>query len=103
MSQSLFDLSGEIAVVIGATGALGGALAEGLAAAGAAVAVLGRNKDRGEACAGRISGKGGKANEGFDWGSAAIGAGIAGALLLLIAAGASAAAHRGHSFRHVSH
>src|SRR6476661_2799695 len=61
MSQSLFDLSGEIAVVIGATGALGGALAEGLAAAGATVAVLGRNKDRGEACAARITGKGGKA------------------------------------------
>src|SRR3954447_8191569 len=61
MSQSLFDLSGEIAVVIGATGALGGALAEGLAAAGATVAVLGRNKDRGEACAMRIADAGGKA------------------------------------------
>lgn len=43
----LFDLSGETAVVIGATGALGGAMAEGLAAAGAKVAVVGRNKDRG--------------------------------------------------------
>jgi len=41
--NDLFDLSGEVAVVIGATGALGGALAEGLAAAGAKVAVLGRN------------------------------------------------------------
>lgn len=44
----LFDLSGEVAVVIGATGVLGGALAEGLAAAGAKVAVLGRHAPRGQ-------------------------------------------------------
>ncbi len=44
----LFDLSNEIAVVIGATGVLGGALAEGLAKAGAQVAVLGSNAARGE-------------------------------------------------------
>lgn len=37
-------------MVIGATGVLGGALARGLAAAGAAVGVLGRNQERGEAC-----------------------------------------------------
>ena len=48
MSTNLFDLSGEVAVVIGATGVLGGALAEGLAAAGAKVAVLGRNAERGQ-------------------------------------------------------
>jgi NAD(P)-dependent dehydrogenase (short-subunit alcohol dehydrogenase family) len=47
--MTLFDLSGEVAVVIGATGTLGGALAEGLASAGARVAVLGRNRERGEA------------------------------------------------------
>ncbi len=46
-SPQLFDLTGEVAVVIGATGVLGGALAEGLAAAGARVAVLGRNAERG--------------------------------------------------------
>jgi NAD(P)-dependent dehydrogenase (short-subunit alcohol dehydrogenase family) len=46
--SNLFDLSNEIAVVIGATGVLGGALAEGLAEAGAKVAVLGRNAERGE-------------------------------------------------------
>jgi len=60
-SRNLFDLSGEIAVVIGATGVLGGALAEGLGAAGAKVAVLGRNADRGEACVSRISSAGGSA------------------------------------------
>jgi NAD(P)-dependent dehydrogenase (short-subunit alcohol dehydrogenase family) len=49
MSPSLFSLEHEVAVVIGATGVLGGALAEGLAAAGACVAVLGRNAERGEA------------------------------------------------------
>jgi NAD(P)-dependent dehydrogenase (short-subunit alcohol dehydrogenase family) len=61
MNSTLFNLSDEVAVVIGATGVLGGALAEGLANAGATVAVLGRNKERGEACAARISGKGGRA------------------------------------------
>jgi NAD(P)-dependent dehydrogenase (short-subunit alcohol dehydrogenase family) len=44
---SLFDLTGEVAVVIGATGVLGGAIADGFAAAGASVAVLGRNAERG--------------------------------------------------------
>jgi NAD(P)-dependent dehydrogenase (short-subunit alcohol dehydrogenase family) len=45
--MKLFDLSGEVAVVIGGTGVLGGALAEGLAEAGAKVAVVGRNQERG--------------------------------------------------------
>jgi nucleoside-diphosphate-sugar epimerase len=47
-SVNLFDLMGEIATVIGGTGVLGGAIAEGLALAGAKVAVLGRNQNRGE-------------------------------------------------------
>ena len=61
MNNSLFDLGGEVAVVIGATGVLGGALAEGLAGAGAAVAVLGRSRERGEACVRRIAEGGGRA------------------------------------------
>jgi NAD(P)-dependent dehydrogenase (short-subunit alcohol dehydrogenase family) len=60
-SRNLFDLSGEIAVVIGATGVLGGALAEGIGAAGAKVAVLGRNAERGKACVYRISSAGSSA------------------------------------------
>jgi NAD(P)-dependent dehydrogenase (short-subunit alcohol dehydrogenase family) len=47
--MDLFDLSNDVAVVIGATGVLGGAIAEGLAEAGAKVAILGRNRERGEA------------------------------------------------------
>src|SRR5688572_14516982 len=60
-NMSLFDLQGEIAVVIGATGVLGGALAEGLANAGAKVAVLGRNEERGVARAKSIQSRGGTA------------------------------------------
>ncbi|SDT88455.1 NAD(P)-dependent dehydrogenase, short-chain alcohol dehydrogenase family [Verrucomicrobium sp. GAS474] len=60
-SPSRFDLSHAVAVVIGATGVLGGTLAEGLAEAGAKVAVLGRSAERGTACADRIKAKGGNA------------------------------------------
>ncbi|HSH95081.1 MAG TPA: SDR family NAD(P)-dependent oxidoreductase [Roseimicrobium sp.] len=59
--MSLFDLKGDVAVVIGATGVLGGALADGLAAAGAKVAVLGRNQERGEARVKAIQAAGGTA------------------------------------------
>ncbi len=47
--EELFDLRGDVAVVIGASGTLGGAMASGLAAAGARVAVVGRSRERGEA------------------------------------------------------
>jgi NAD(P)-dependent dehydrogenase (short-subunit alcohol dehydrogenase family) len=56
-----FDLAGEVAVVIGGTGVLGGALAEGLAQAGAKVAVLGRNAERGAARVNSIKSGGGHA------------------------------------------
>ena len=44
-----FDLSGCVAVVIGGTGVLGGAICHGLAEAGARIAVVGRSGERGEA------------------------------------------------------
>ena len=47
--------------MIGGTGVLGGALAEGLARAGAAVAVLGRSAERGEARALAVRSRGGRA------------------------------------------
>lgn len=59
--MKLFDLTGEVAAVIGATGELGGAIAEGLAHAGAAIAVLGRNAERGQARVSKITEPGGKA------------------------------------------
>ena len=58
---NLFDLSDDVAVVIGATGVLGGAIAEGLAAAGAKVAIIGRNPERGEARVTAIKKAGGTA------------------------------------------
>lgn len=55
----LFGLSGLSAVVVGGTGVLGGALAEGLAAAGAFTIVAGRGEDRGRARVERIRAAGG--------------------------------------------
>src|SRR5437762_11998447 len=45
--SSLFGLDDQVAVVIGGTGVLGGALGEGLAQAGARVVVAGRSEERG--------------------------------------------------------
>ena len=59
--MSMFDLSDEVAVVIGATGALGGACAQAMAEAGARVAVVGRNAERGEARVKAITEAGGDA------------------------------------------
>lgn len=61
MSGGLFDLSGEIAVVIGGTGGLGGAMADALAACGCQVAVVGRSPERGAARVAAIEAAGGKA------------------------------------------
>ncbi len=58
---NLFDLSNNVAVVIGATGVLGGAIADGLAASGAKVAIIGRNAERGEARVAAIKKAGGTA------------------------------------------
>lgn len=51
---SLFDLSGRTALVTGGSGVLGSAMAQGLAAAGARVAILGRRLDACERVADEI-------------------------------------------------
>lgn len=48
MAANLFDLKGRIAVVTGGYGTLGGSIADGLAGAGASVALLGRNRHAAE-------------------------------------------------------
>jgi NAD(P)-dependent dehydrogenase (short-subunit alcohol dehydrogenase family) len=55
----LFSLAGKRAVVTGGTGVLGGAIAHGLAAAGAKVAIMGRRADKAAAVANAISEQGG--------------------------------------------
>lgn len=59
--ERLFGLGGQIAVVIGGTGVLGGALAEGLAGAGAFVVVAGRSQERGAERVAAIEQAGGRA------------------------------------------
>jgi NAD(P)-dependent dehydrogenase (short-subunit alcohol dehydrogenase family) len=58
---NLFDLTGEVAAVLGGTGVLGGAMADALAGAGAAVAVVGRSEERGLERVRAIENAGGKA------------------------------------------
>jgi NAD(P)-dependent dehydrogenase (short-subunit alcohol dehydrogenase family) len=59
--SKLFDLSSSVAVVVGGTGTLGGAIASGLARQGAGVAVLGRDADRGGQRVEAIQAAGGRA------------------------------------------
>lgn len=62
MKNDLFNLEKEVAVVLGGTGVLGGAMAEALAGAGARVAVVGRNEERGRERVRVLSSAGGKAS-----------------------------------------
>lgn len=57
----LFGLTGRVAVIIGGTGELCGAIAEGYAAAGAEVVLVGRNPDKAKARLDKIEAAGGKA------------------------------------------
>lgn len=58
---SLFGLHGKVAVVIGGTGELCGAMAEGLAGAGAEVVLVGRSEEKANARLAKIAAAGGKA------------------------------------------
>jgi NAD(P)-dependent dehydrogenase (short-subunit alcohol dehydrogenase family) len=57
----LFSIDSKVAVVTGGTGVLGSAMARGLAASGAHVVVVGRNKDSGDKVVSSIVGNGGSA------------------------------------------
>ena len=56
--RNLFDITGRTAVITGGTGVLGGAMAVGLAEAGAHVVVLGRKKENGDIILKKIKEKG---------------------------------------------
>lgn len=58
--HSLFSLAGKVAVVIGGTGELCGAMAEGLAGAGAEVVLVGRSEEKAKARLAKIEAAGGK-------------------------------------------
>ena len=60
--ENLFSLSGKTAVVIGGTGELCGAMAEGLASAGAKVVLVGRSAEKAEARMKKIADAGGEAS-----------------------------------------
>jgi len=59
--RGLFGLEGKVAVVVGGTGELCGAMAEGLAGAGAEVVLVGRSAEKAAARQGRITTAGGRA------------------------------------------
>ncbi|WP_435006708.1 SDR family oxidoreductase [Tundrisphaera lichenicola] len=60
--KQLFGLEGQVAVVIGGTGVLCGAMAQGLAQAGATVVVAGRDAGKGAARVAEIEALGGRAS-----------------------------------------
>ena len=59
--DGLFSLHGDVAVVIGGGGVLAGAMAEGLAAAGARIAIAGRTQEHADSRANSIASHGGEA------------------------------------------
>jgi NAD(P)-dependent dehydrogenase (short-subunit alcohol dehydrogenase family) len=55
--MSLFDLSGRVALVTGGNGGIGLGMAKGMAAAGAAVAIAGRDAKKAEAALAQLGPK----------------------------------------------
>jgi NAD(P)-dependent dehydrogenase (short-subunit alcohol dehydrogenase family) len=58
---SMYSLDGQVAIVTGGTGVIGGAMVKALAMAGARVGVLGRNRERAERMASELEALGGEA------------------------------------------
>jgi 2-dehydro-3-deoxy-D-gluconate 5-dehydrogenase len=61
MTSGLFDLSGKVAIVTGGNGGIGLGMARGLAQAGAAIAVVGRNEVKSDAAVTELEQLGAKA------------------------------------------
>ena len=61
MTNQLFDLAGRVAVVTGGNGGIGLGMARGLAAAGASVAIVGRNQPKSEAAVAELVASGARA------------------------------------------
>ena len=60
--QGLFDLKGKVAIVTGGNGGIGLGMARGLASAGAAIVVAGRNADKSAAAVKELAAAGAKAS-----------------------------------------
>lgn len=60
LRMNLFDLTGRVAVVTGGNGGIGLGMAEGLAAAGASLVLIGRNAEKGAEAVARIEALGAK-------------------------------------------